>query len=180
MLSPIIVQVLVGRCRGLCASAGRQHAKHQYRNNQTYHKAFSSRHERVWGNVPVAIFGRISAHRLGSGFLQPQLYTVAPRGHLYFGTGELSEMDCFHSSDAPCRWSDSPGSCREYLIRTLGEPKLDKTSPYDHASQRKKGIVAFSVNWANATGHIASWNGATYREPDHDNHATYIDPTNQR
>ena len=69
---------------------------------------------------------------------------------------------------------------RKYLIRTLGEPKLDKTSPYDNAFQRKKGIVAFSVHWVNATGHIALWNGATYREPGHDNYATYIDPTNPK
>ena len=38
----------------------------------------------------------------------------------------------------------------------------------------KKGIVAFSVNWGNATGHIALWNGAAYREPNHDNYSTYV------
>lgn len=69
---------------------------------------------------------------------------------------------------------------RKYLIRALGEPKLDKTSPYDDVFQHKKGIVAFSVHWANATGHIALWNGATYREPSHDNYATHIDPTNPK
>jgi hypothetical protein len=65
---------------------------------------------------------------------------------------------------------------RNYLLRMFGKPKVDKTSPYDHAFRGKKGIIAFSVNWLNATGHIALWNGGTYREPAHDNYATYIDP----
>jgi hypothetical protein len=42
------------------------------------------------------------------------------------------------------------------------------------------GIIAFSVNWSNATGHIALWNGLTYREPTHDNYATYVAPPNVR
>jgi hypothetical protein len=67
---------------------------------------------------------------------------------------------------------------RNYLLRTLGKPRLDKTSPYDHAFGGKRGIIAFSVNWRDATGHIALWNGTTYREPSHDNYATFVQPGN--
>lgn len=54
---------------------------------------------------------------------------------------------------------------------------IDNTTPYDSSFRGRKGIVAFSVNWQGATGHIALWNGATYREPVHDNNATYVNPT---
>ena len=67
---------------------------------------------------------------------------------------------------------------RNYLLSTLGKPSIDNTSPYDDAFRGKKGIIAFSVNWNNASGHIALWNGSTYREPDHDNYATYVNPVN--
>jgi hypothetical protein len=66
---------------------------------------------------------------------------------------------------------------RNYLLRTLGKPKIDSTSPFDDAFRGKKGIIAFSVNWQGATGHIALWNGTNYREPSHDNYAAYVDPT---
>ena len=66
---------------------------------------------------------------------------------------------------------------RHYLLRTLGKPKIDNTSPYDHAFRGIRGIIAFSVNWQGATGHIALWNGVSYREPEHDNYATYVNPT---
>src|SRR5256885_7593079 len=41
-----------------------------------------------------------------------------------------------------------------------------------------KGIIAFSVNWSGATGHIALWNGVHYREPGYDNYSTYTNPDN--
>ena len=63
---------------------------------------------------------------------------------------------------------------RRYLILTLGQPKVDNTSPYDDAFLEKKGIIAFSVNWEGATGHIALWDGAAYREPVYDNYSTYV------
>lgn len=53
-------------------------------------------------------------------------------------------------------------------------PTIDNTSPYDDAFRGRKGIIAFSVNWQGATGHIALWNGAAYREPSHDNYSTYV------
>lgn len=67
---------------------------------------------------------------------------------------------------------------RNYLLKTLGEPTFDNTSPYDDAFRGRKGIIAFSVNWQGATGHIALWNGVTYREPSHDNYSTYVNSTN--
>jgi hypothetical protein len=69
---------------------------------------------------------------------------------------------------------------RRYLLASLGKPTLDKTSPYDDAFKGKRGIVAFSINWQDATGHIALWNGTTYREPRYDDYAAYVntvDPT---
>ena len=65
---------------------------------------------------------------------------------------------------------------RSYLLATLGKPSNDKASPYDDSFKGKKGIIAFSVNWNDATGHIALFNGQTYREPTHDNYATYFVP----
>jgi hypothetical protein len=69
---------------------------------------------------------------------------------------------------------------RNYLLQTLGDPKIDNTSPFDSVFRGKKGIIAFTVNWKNATGHIALWNGTAYREPDHDDYSTFVDPTNQK
>ena len=62
---------------------------------------------------------------------------------------------------------------RQYLVQTLGKPTVDNASPYDSMFAGKKGIIAFTVNWADASGHIALWNGTAYREPSHDNYATY-------
>ncbi len=62
---------------------------------------------------------------------------------------------------------------RAYLVRLLSKPSIDNASPYDSAFRGKRGIVAFTVNWANASGHIALWDGARYREPSHDNYSTY-------
>lgn len=64
--------------------------------------------------------------------------------------------------------------CRKYLFKALGKPTIDDVSPYDDAFLGHKGIVAFSVNWQGATGHIALWNGVIYREPSHDNYSTYV------
>lgn len=63
---------------------------------------------------------------------------------------------------------------RKYLHKTLKRPTNDITSPYDDAFRGRKGIIAFSVNWQGATGHIALWNGTTYREPSYDNYSTYV------
>ena len=63
---------------------------------------------------------------------------------------------------------------RKYLQEVLGEPTIDNASPYDDEFRGRKGIIAFSVNWEGATGHIALWNGVTYREPSYDNYSTYV------
>lgn len=64
---------------------------------------------------------------------------------------------------------------RKFLLTTLGQPTVDDVSPYDDSFLGKKGITAFTVNWGDATGHIALWNGTGYREA-HDNYATFVDP----
>jgi hypothetical protein len=71
-------------------------------------------------------------------------------------------------------------SFRAYLRQTLGKPIDDKTSPFDDAFAGKKGIIAFSVNWKDATGHIALWDGSAYREPSHDDYSRYISATDAR
>jgi hypothetical protein len=69
---------------------------------------------------------------------------------------------------------------REYLHKLLGTPTSDDISPYDDAFHGRKGIIAFSVNWRGATGHIALWNGAAYREPGYDNYSTYVNSDNPK
>ena len=54
---------------------------------------------------------------------------------------------------------------RRYLVAAFGKPEVDSTSPFDDSFRRRKGIIAFSVNWKSATGHIALWDGSVYREP---------------
>ena len=69
---------------------------------------------------------------------------------------------------------------RTYLGRVLGTPTADITTRYDDAFTGKKGIIAFSVNWQNATGHIALWDGVTYREPTYDNYGAYVNSDNPK
>jgi hypothetical protein len=65
---------------------------------------------------------------------------------------------------------------RKYLLKVLGTPTIDSASPYDDAFRGRQGIIAFSVNWQDATGHIALWDGKAYREPDHDDYSDYVNP----
>jgi len=69
---------------------------------------------------------------------------------------------------------------RHYLRRTLGRPTIDNVSPFDSEFRGKRGIIVFSVTWRGATGHIALWNGLTYREPDHDDYSRFVDPTDPK
>lgn len=69
---------------------------------------------------------------------------------------------------------------RRYLGRILGRPTIDNASPFDSAFRGRRGIIMFSVHWRGATGHVALWNGLTYREPDHDNYSTYVEPLDPR
>jgi hypothetical protein len=63
---------------------------------------------------------------------------------------------------------------RSYLLKVLGKPTVDNVSPYDDAFRGKHGVIAFSVNWDGASGHVALWSGITYREPSHDNYSAYV------
>ncbi len=62
---------------------------------------------------------------------------------------------------------------RDYLLRAYGRPLIDHSNPFDSDFQGTSGVIAFGVTgWNNATGHIALFNGRTYREPAHDNYST--------
>jgi len=63
---------------------------------------------------------------------------------------------------------------KAYLLHVLGRPASDTVTPFDSDFRTKQGIIAFSVNWRNATGHIALFNRGAYREA-HDNYATFVD-----
>lgn len=64
---------------------------------------------------------------------------------------------------------------RRYLIEVFGKPELDRVRPFDVAFKKKKGIVAFTVaGWGDASGHIALARNGHYREPVHDNYASYV------
>lgn len=65
---------------------------------------------------------------------------------------------------------------RDYLVKVFGKLLIDNARPFDDAFRGKKGIIAFSVNWNDATGHIALFNGLTYREPGHDDYASLVIP----
>jgi hypothetical protein len=49
---------------------------------------------------------------------------------------------------------------------------------FDNAFVGRKGITALSMNWQDASGHIAMLNGTTYREAAHVNFATYVNLIN--
>jgi hypothetical protein len=67
---------------------------------------------------------------------------------------------------------------RKYLNSTFGKPLIDNTRPYSDAFLHRRGIIAFSVNWRQATGHIALWNGVHFREPGHDDFSSFIHSSN--
>lgn len=71
----------------------------------------------------------------------------------------------------------SVSELRRYLGYTLGVPGVDSRLPFNDAFTGKKGILAMSVTgWSDATGHIALWDGAAFREPDHDSYASLNGP----
>ena len=61
---------------------------------------------------------------------------------------------------------------RTDLLKLLGRPQVNDASTYDSQSRGRRGIIAFTVNRSDASGHIALWNGTGYREA-HDDYATY-------
>ncbi|NDW03364.1 T6SS effector amidase Tae4 family protein [Jiella pacifica] len=68
-------------------------------------------------------------------------------------------------------------SFRKYLIKVFGDPIVDVTLPFNDKFLGQMGIIAFNVNWADASGHIALWNGNKFREPTHDDYSTYVGGT---
>lgn len=50
--------------------------------------------------------------------------------------------------------------------------------PFDNEIKGRRGIIVFKVNWDDAAGHIALFNGQTYREPSCDDYSHYIKPSN--
>jgi hypothetical protein len=68
-------------------------------------------------------------------------------------------------------------SFRVFLHKLLGKPVSDKTPPFNDAFAGKKGIIAFTINFTGATGHIALWNGKEFREPAYDSYESYVNGT---
>lgn len=65
---------------------------------------------------------------------------------------------------------------RQYFVTAFGRPALDKITPYDDAFRGKRGVIMFSINFRGATGHAALFDGTTYREPDHDDYSSFVNP----
>jgi hypothetical protein len=63
---------------------------------------------------------------------------------------------------------------RLFLGQLLGKPVRDRTTPFNDKFMGKKGIIAFSINFKGATGHIALWNGSAFREPAYDSYEAYV------
>ncbi len=58
---------------------------------------------------------------------------------------------------------------RVYLANALGVRPTTVTKDFDKAFAGSRGLVAFDVSgWSDASGHVALWNGTTFKEPDHD------------
>lgn len=56
-----------------------------------------------------------------------------------------------------------------YIARTVAVTPVIATKDFATAFKGKRGIVAFTVNgWGDATGHLALWDGAGFKEPAHD------------
>lgn len=64
---------------------------------------------------------------------------------------------------------------RLYLIHIFGEPLIDDTSPYNGDFVGKKGILAFTIDFDDASGHIPLWDGVKFREPEHDDYSTFVE-----
>jgi Type VI secretion system (T6SS), amidase effector protein 4 len=65
---------------------------------------------------------------------------------------------------------------KKYLESSLGGPSVDKKVPIGDIFATKRGIVAMDVRgWNDATGHVALWDGAQFREPSHDDYIHSLD-----
>jgi hypothetical protein len=65
---------------------------------------------------------------------------------------------------------------RRYLANVLGAAAADRRPPYGDAFKGKRGIMAIEVHgWGDASGHVALWNGTTFREPAYDDYLGLAD-----
>ena len=65
---------------------------------------------------------------------------------------------------------------RTYLQRALGVSPVSVHKDFDGAFSGQQGIVAFTVEgWSNTTGHIALWDGKSFKEPAYDDYRTLRD-----
>ena len=56
-----------------------------------------------------------------------------------------------------------------YIRKVLSVTPIKETKTFGAAFASSKGIVAFDVSgWSDASGHVALWDGTTFREPAHD------------
>jgi hypothetical protein len=60
---------------------------------------------------------------------------------------------------------------RTFLHHTLAVTPKTIKKDFDQAFTRQRGIVAFRIaGWQNASGHIALWDGGSFKEPSHDDY----------
>ena len=65
-----------------------------------------------------------------------------------------------------------------YLASALGTTPNKVSKNFDKAFAGQQGIVTFDVTgWSNASGHVALWNGSSFREAEDDYRSLKDDPT---
>ncbi|GJE61676.1 T6SS effector amidase Tae4 family protein [Methylobacterium trifolii] len=65
---------------------------------------------------------------------------------------------------------------RTYLTHTIGVTPKTVKKDFQTAFAGERGIVAFRVaGWQSASGHIALWDGSSFRENDHDDYRAQQD-----
>jgi hypothetical protein len=63
-----------------------------------------------------------------------------------------------------------------YISNALGVSPIIATKNFDKAFTANRGIVAFTVQgWGDASGHLALWNGTSYKEPAYDDFSNLRD-----
>lgn len=68
-----------------------------------------------------------------------------------------------------------------YLHSALGVTPIKVTKNFDTAFKGQKGIVAFDVSgWTDASGHVALWDGDSFREAHDDYRSLADDPATAR
>ena len=66
---------------------------------------------------------------------------------------------------------------KTYLQKKLSVKPSRVTKDFDTAFSGKRGIVCFDISgWSDASGHIALWDGSSFREPSHDDYRSPVPP----